>query len=310
MSSYLERYAELERNEPIDSEIVYLLNKYKNSIRKQLGKSILLAEPVDQDDSFSDQHSPEDYTCELSSLKTDLNEKNRKIDLTPFYESLVDALGERREETTSEEDREIWSAICTSVLTKATALRGRSTKLVIDVDKYEDIINDNLEKLDEVDRNDIVMKYQDQDRFESNVKTDEASTLIHVPIDEDEENAELNISIEETVANEDSAVDRIRINKQETLKRLKVEFLLRTAFIVLEAVGTEPMYGGSTGMNFRRNYRDAPTTVRGRFVEFKSRSEQHEDQCNIMCALIKCILVYSFLYLFDFLDLFHIRILC
>lgn len=171
------KYMPTSENKTMSDEqhFVFLLSQYKNRIREQIGKAIVLADLKELyqaiDANFEIRFR--DFIHELNSMKVDFIGNIGEIDFISLYDGLLyrlDTFGKRRGDSTRLADQEIMSTFYTAVEAKAAALRrGCNTTPVYDFVQYLDIVIHNIQNLDMIAQAEVFNKYLEQYRSESRV---------------------------------------------------------------------------------------------------------------------------------------------
>lgn len=242
-------------------QLVYtqLFSDYKSLIIHNLNSNVRygelwnIYEAIEKDENVRNSYSIHDIIYELNELEKEFYKMNEIIDFLPFYDNLVNLMDNyamRRSSNLTMPERKILATLYTAILTKTNAVRmGQYSNMVIDVLQYLDLAANNIRKLDQLGRANVVREYRDQYQNELNAKIDEATKLIadeitpfiskrFKQIDE-----ELDRVMEETMQKANQTSSKI-IDQEKALIKLRQNAMLRGMLGSLNIVGEALSFAG------------------------------------------------------------------
>ncbi|XP_055842654.1 uncharacterized protein LOC129909605 [Episyrphus balteatus] len=181
---------EKSRSKSIMANPYLAINAFKDYVRMNLFENIKESElrsfidNIDKDDFIRAQYNTLTFVKEYEGLESQFFQLRNKIDLVPFYNSLLNRIEEFAKSENNKQNKKVLSFVYTAALTKVFTLkRKRQSKTVVDLPLYLSTIESNVKEIRENQQLEIVQNYRND--YENNLrsKIQEANDFIENKIE-------------------------------------------------------------------------------------------------------------------------------
>lgn len=238
------------------------LIEYKTLLRKYMKKSPLAKtiqkayEAFDSNPEINRAYTVIDLVVEANALERQFFELNECVAFLPMYGNLLKRIESCAVVIQPERlvhDRVVLVLLFTTILSKTLSMRsGHESDLIIDIEKFFDLITQNIKKLDEAARVRVIEEHRNKYNEDLRAKIDEANDYIARDIQPEIEqlfsmlDVEMQKVVEETIALEEKTIKEIQ-RKEEIAKIIRRNSMIRLVTGVLGMVGTAVSFLGPAG---------------------------------------------------------------
>ncbi|XP_055849961.1 uncharacterized protein LOC129914646 [Episyrphus balteatus] len=213
---------EKSRSNAVMANPYVAINAFKDFLRMNLFENIKESElrafidNIDNDGFIRAQYNTLAFVKEYEGLESQFFQLRNKIDLVPFYNSLLHRIEEFAKSENNIEHKKVLSYVYTAALTKLFTLKGkRQSKTVVNLPLYLSTIESNVREIRENQQLEIVQNYRSD--YENNLRTkiQEANDFIENKIE-----PEINSLWEESDSKIKAIIDEIEENRNSTEKAI------------------------------------------------------------------------------------------
>ncbi|XP_055850200.1 uncharacterized protein LOC129914816 isoform X2 [Episyrphus balteatus] len=215
--------AEKSRSITFMAKPFYAINAYKDFLRINLFENIkeselrTFIENIDNDDYIRAQYNTLAFVKEYEVLESQFFQLRNKIDLVPFYNSLLHRIEEFAKSENNIEHKKVLSYVYTAALTKVFTLKSKlQGKTVVDLSRYLRIIESSVKQIRENQQLEIVQNYRSDYENNLSTKIQEANDFIENKIE-----PEINSLWEESDSKIKAIIDEIEENTNSTEKTIQ-----------------------------------------------------------------------------------------
>ncbi|XP_055850800.1 uncharacterized protein LOC129915338 [Episyrphus balteatus] len=218
----INKNGEKSRSNAIMANPYLAINAFKDFLRMNLFENIKESElrafidNIDNDAYITKQYNTLAFVKEYEGLEGQFFQLRNKIDLVPFYNSLLHRIEEFAKSENNIEHKKVLSYVYTAALTKVFTLKSkRQSKTVVNLPLYLSTIESNVKEIRENQQLEIVQNYRND--YENNLRTkiQEANNFIENKIE-----PEINSLWEESDSKIKAIIDEIEQNRNSTEKAI------------------------------------------------------------------------------------------
>ncbi|KAG4066107.1 hypothetical protein HA402_010309 [Bradysia odoriphaga] len=230
----------------VPSLIEYNLYLLKNMNDPEDNVAQSTYEAINSDPAISSAYTIKDLVIEANSLEQNYAELSKTIDVLSLYDNLLNRIKRfavQNDGQLSRDDRNVLSMIYTTIFSKTNGMRSsHSTDLIINVGRFLDLTAQNVKKLNELKRIEVINEQLDDYNNVISAKIREAKSFIEDDISPEIRrtipmlNDELKKAVDETVALRTRA--RYEMNsKEEQLRIMRSNVKTRHILSIFELIG-------------------------------------------------------------------------
>ncbi|XP_055853377.1 uncharacterized protein LOC129917079 [Episyrphus balteatus] len=218
----INKNGEKSRSNTLMANPYLAINAFKNFLRMNLFENIkeselrAFIENIDNDDYIRAQYNTLAFVKEYEGLESQFFQLRNKIDLVPFYNSLLHRIEKFAKSENNTQQKKVLSYVYTAALTKVFTLKEkRQSKTVVNLPLYLSTIESNVKEIRENQQLEIVQNYRND--YENNLrsKIQEANDFIENKIE-----PEINSLLEESDSKIKAIIDEIEEKRNSTEKAI------------------------------------------------------------------------------------------
>ncbi|XP_034951234.1 uncharacterized protein [Chelonus insularis] len=255
------------------------INDFKDFVRMNLFENIMESKlksfiyEFENDNNTKAQYSTLAYVKEFAGLESQFLELRNKINLIPFYNSVLTRIEEYAKSELNLENKKVLNYIYTAALTEVFTLKKkRKGQTVVDLYRYLNTIETHVKEIREAQQLQIVQQYRDEYKDILNNKIREAEGFIQNQIEPEidkrwnESDSQIQAIIDEINKNINSTKDALELLEKDKSKINHI-MQMRAMFLPLKLVGVALSFFGPIGAGIGTVVTGAASIAEGLVVD-------------------------------------------
>lgn len=203
-------------------------------------------EIINSDPAINSAYTINDLATEANTLERNYSELSKYIDVLPLYDNMlkkIERFAVNNEGKLSRDDQNVLSLIYTMISSKTTGMRSSHTSdLIVNIKSFLDLTAQNVKKLNELKRMDVITVQRDEYKNELSAKIQEAKNFIENDINPEIRrtisllNDELQKAVDDTIELRSRILYEINA-KEEQLRILRRNVNARNILSIFELIG-------------------------------------------------------------------------